>query len=322
MAGLNNNTAEVPPACAAEINFSAMAAAQPRCGDTQAAMRSSSLQVVNQQVAGTSMWCYISTGKARPLVPACHTRQVFAAIHVMAHPGIRASRRLISHRFLWKAGRSILCRKLGIIHTTTTAYHPQSNGLVERAHHQLKEGLKTRLASHEWPAHLPWVLLDMRTSPKDDSAISSAELVYGAPLVLPGEFVDAAEPPAADFLEHVWPGPVSIPTRPIRRPPQETNQLLQQAKWVYSKRGGTLPPLTLPYAGPYAVAEAGEKTFEVLVGGQRQRVSVDRLKPLTGPAPVMVAPPAHRGRPPKERTAAVVATTRTYAEVVAGGGSL
>jgi hypothetical protein len=38
---------------------------------------------------------------------------------------------------------------------------PQSNGLVERAHCQLKEGLKTRLASHEWPAHLPWVLLGM-----------------------------------------------------------------------------------------------------------------------------------------------------------------
>ncbi len=134
---------------------------------------------------------------------------------------------------------SILCRKLGITHTTTTAYHPQSNGLVERAHRQLKEGLETRLASHEWPAHLPWVLLGMRTSPKDDSAISSAELVYGAPLVLPGEFLDAAEPPTADFLEHVQPGPVSIPTRPIRRPPQETNQLLQQAKWVYIRRGGS-----------------------------------------------------------------------------------
>ncbi len=131
--------------------------------------------------------------------------------------------------------------------------------------------MKTRLASHEWPAHLPWVLLGMRSSPKDDSAISSAELVYGAPLVLPGEFVDAAEPPATDFLEHMRPSPVSIPTRPIRSPPQETNQLLQQAKWVYIRRGGTLPPLT----PPYAVAEAGEKTFEVLVGGQRQRISVD-----------------------------------------------
>ncbi len=114
---------------------------------------------------------------------------------------------------------SILCRKLGIIHTTTTAYHPQSNGLVKRAHLQVKEGLKTRLASHEWPAYLPWVLLGMRTLPKDDSAISSAELVYGAPLVLPGEFVDAAKPSAADFLEHVRPGLVSIPTRPICRPP-------------------------------------------------------------------------------------------------------
>jgi hypothetical protein len=48
LAGLNSLTAEVPPACAAEINFSAMAAAQPRCGDTQAAKRSTSLQVVNQ----------------------------------------------------------------------------------------------------------------------------------------------------------------------------------------------------------------------------------------------------------------------------------
>jgi hypothetical protein len=110
------------------------------------------------------------------------------------------------------------------------------------------------------------------------------------------------------------PGPVSIPTRPIRSPPQETNQLLQQAKWVYIRRGGTLPPLTPPYAGPYAVAEAGEKTFEVLVGGQRQRISVDRLKPHTGPAPVTASPPARRGRPPKERTAVVAATNRTYAE--------
>jgi hypothetical protein len=73
-----------------------------------------------------------------------------------------------------------------------------------------KEGLKTRLASHEWPAYLPWVLLGMRTTPKDVSAISSAELVYGTPLVLPGEFLDAAELPAADFLEHVQPGPFAI----------------------------------------------------------------------------------------------------------------
>jgi hypothetical protein len=91
---------------------------------------------------------------------------------------------------------------------------------------------------------------------------------------------------------------------------------------VYIRRGRTLRPLTPPYGGPYAVAEAGAKTFEVMVGGQRQRVSVDRLKPHTGPAPVTAAPPARRGWPPKEQAAVVVATTRIYAEVIAGGGSL
>jgi hypothetical protein len=48
LAGLNSLTDQVPPACAAEINFLAMAVAQPCCGDTQAAKRSTSLQVVNQ----------------------------------------------------------------------------------------------------------------------------------------------------------------------------------------------------------------------------------------------------------------------------------
>jgi len=112
---------------------------------------------------------------------------------------------------------------------------------------------------------------------------SSAELVYGTPLVLPGEFVDAAEPPAAEppaaeppapeppaanFLEHLRPDPSFIPTRPIRQPQQEANKQLQQARWVYIRRCGATPLLTPLYAGPYEVAEAGVKTFEVLVGGQ------------------------------------------------------
>ncbi len=64
----------------------------------------------------------------------------------------------------------------------------------------------------------------------------------------------------------------------------------------------------------------GAKTFEVMVGRQRQRVSVDWLQPHTGSAPVTAAPPARR--PPKEQTAVVGATPPTYTEVVAGGGSL
>jgi hypothetical protein len=64
----------------------------------------------------------------------------------------------------------------------------------------------------------------MRTTPKDDRAISSTKLVYRTPLVLPGEFVDAAEPPAADFFEHMQPGPSFISTRPIWQSEQEANR--------------------------------------------------------------------------------------------------
>jgi transposase InsO family protein len=41
---------------------------------------------------------------------------------------------------------SLVCRRLGIQHNMTTAYHPQANGMVERAHRQLKDALRARLA--------------------------------------------------------------------------------------------------------------------------------------------------------------------------------
>jgi hypothetical protein len=45
------------------------------------------------------------------------------------------------------------------------------------------------------------VLLGLRSAPKEDSGVSVAELVYGAALVLPVEFLSTAEPPATDFLK-------------------------------------------------------------------------------------------------------------------------
>jgi transposase InsO family protein len=40
-----------------------------------------------------------------------------------------------------------LCDVIGTQHNTTTAYHPQSNGMVERAHRRLKDALKARMAA-------------------------------------------------------------------------------------------------------------------------------------------------------------------------------
>lgn len=60
---------------------------------------------------------------------------------------------------------------------------------MERFHGQLMAALKVRLSGLDWMDELPWVLLGIRTAPKEDSASSSVELFYGSPLTLPGEIV-------------------------------------------------------------------------------------------------------------------------------------
>ncbi len=181
----------------------------------------------------------------------------------------------------------------------TTAYHPQFHSMVERTHGQLKAALRARLAGSRWPEHLPWVLLGLRTVPKEDSGVSAAELVYGAALALPVKFFSTAEPPAAEFLEKLQ--QVEIPaTRPlsyaeaVAKPPAA----LLQASHVYVRRSGTLPPLAPLYVGPYEVLERVDKFLWLAVGGHEETVSIDRLKPHLGVRPFSAALPAAGGRPP------------------------
>ncbi len=88
---------------------------------------------------------------------------------------------------LWKAFTGLL----GTKHLRTTAYHPMSNGLVERLHRMLKASIK----SYPHPDHcmeaLPLTLLGIRSSLKEDIGCTS-ELVYGTTLRLPGEFFVSA----------------------------------------------------------------------------------------------------------------------------------
>ena len=77
---------------------------------------------------------------------------------------------------------------LGSDHFTTTAYHPASNGLVERFHRQLKAAI-TAVGNIHWSESLPLILLGIRNTIKEDIASTAAELVFGTPLRLPGEMI-------------------------------------------------------------------------------------------------------------------------------------
>jgi hypothetical protein len=274
----------------AAVDFLEMAVCQRSCPETAAA-KDSSLRLQLLHLRDSRLLCDVSAGRVRPLVPAALSRQVFNQLHGIAHPGVRATRRLIAANFVWPAmatnvavwcrdcvacnrakitrhvqapvqqmevprrrfshnhvnlvgplpvskdgfshlftvvdrstrwpeaiplpatstedcvealisewvarfsvpadimsDRGVqfssgvwagLCQRLGISHHSTTAYHPQSNGMVERFHRQLKDALRARLQGQGWVSQLPWVLLGLRAMPKEKTNISSAEMVYG-----------------------------------------------------------------------------------------------------------------------------------------------
>ena len=200
-----------------------------------------------------------------------------------------------------------LCRKLGMSHKLTTAYHPQANGLVERMHRQLKESLRARGCGAAWADHLPWVMLGLRAAPKEASNISSAEAVYGMELRLPGQ-LDYSSPPSQPPPSQPPPSqpqpPPDLPQPPIipvrKRSYAEAARghpsLLEDAAFVYVRRGQKSSTLDSAYTGPFEVLERTAKVYRLRVGNTVESVSADRLKPHTGSTPSPDQPP-HRGRP-------------------------
>jgi transposase InsO family protein len=193
---------------------------------------------------------------------------------------------------IWDA----LCQQLGIQHQPTTAFHPQANGMVERCHRRLKDALRACLVGPDWPLHLPWVLMGLRAAPTEDTGVSAAEVVFGALLVLPGQILDTEELPLADFISKMRQSGPPPPSRPLSYAQMAAKPAaaLLSAAFVYVRKGGTVPPLSLLYRGPYKVLASGPNVFRLQVG---ETVSIDRLKPHQGAAPVQLAQPPSRGLP-------------------------
>ena len=180
--------------------------------------------------------------------------------------------------------------------------------MIERFHRTLKTALKARLTGPNWVEELPWLLLGLRTTPKEDLGYSSTELVYGEPLTIPGELVPPKPAKSIDNLLLNFrlniplyaPRPASHHTsaRPYVSPS------FLAAKHVYIQRHDTKGPLQRPYSGPYAVLTPADKTFLIDIGGRAERISVDRIKPAFFDPfqTVILAKPPPCGRPPAKQS--------------------
>ncbi len=199
-----------------------------------------------------------------------------------------------------------LCKLLDIKHTPTTAYHPQSNGIVERFHRRLKDALRARTANTDWFIHLPLVMLGIRSAWRPDSEYSPAEAVYGTQPLLPGQFLTAEDPPPPSFLsdlQQLLANRTAPPTAHHNTPaPLQLPEDLLLARHVLVRKDGHVPPLAADYDGPFLVLEWSLRTFKLQIGNKEENVSTLRLKACFSPPDVQVSQPPKRGRPPKIAT--------------------
>lgn len=180
-----------------------------------------------------------------------------------------------------------LTSMVGARHFRTTAYHPASNGMIERLHRQLKSAIMCHSSTSTWTEALPLILLGIRSALKEDLQTTPAELVYGETLRLPGQFLSPQDDfNVADITEYatrlrshmanLTPRPASWHSSAS---PFYIPKSLETCSHVFLRIDRVRHSLEPPYEGPYKVIKRQAKFYTVDIKGKQNTVSIDRLKP-------------------------------------------
>ncbi|GFT77528.1 pol polyprotein [Nephila pilipes] len=209
------------------------------------------LKKVKLPNSDVELYCDFSTNTARPYIPEKFRKICFDCIHNFAHPAIKTTYKLTT-----RGGTN-----------THPAYHPQSNGLTEEFHRPLKAAIMCH-ATDKWTEVLPTILLSLRASLKENIGYTSAELVYGKTLRLPGEFFDytqANSDPAqlGEQLRHYM---QQLKPKPIVSHAKQAvfvHKDLKARTHVFVRRDSVRRSLQAPYDEPFLVLKRSDKRFKV-----------------------------------------------------------
>ncbi|GFW22766.1 retrovirus-related Pol polyprotein from transposon 412 [Trichonephila clavipes] len=183
--------------------------------------------------------------------------------------------------------RSELFKNIGVICgfkvCTTTSYHPQCNGKIERIHRTLKAAIRAH-NSVKWTQTLPTVLLGLRSALRNDTNYTIAQMVYGQTIRLPGEFYEKPKNvlDLDKFAEELQKQMDQLQPLKTRRQPSQKHFVhkdLHNSSHVFIRVDRVKKALEPPYDGPFPVAKRYDKYFTVKIKGKDIIISVDRLKP-------------------------------------------
>ena len=184
--------------------------------------------------------------------------------------------------------------RFGITRMRTTAYHPQTNGALERAHGTLKNSLRCLINQfYDWEDRLPLALFAMRTALFDND-LSPSLVLYGEQINVPGAFLEADpmlfESDMSNFMSEL-----ALRMQEIRAIILET-QTLENTKnsndvntdpnipifkhsYAYLRDPIKRSSLEPKWLGPFKVLSSQGTVVRLNIDGAERNVNVDRLKP-------------------------------------------
>ena len=121
-----------PPA----VDYAVLAAAQQTDEELKTLLQGpTALNLQSHNIPGSDrkLWCDVSCGPARPVIPEKFRRQVFLHFHNLSHPGANASHDVIRRRVVWKgmakdikqcARECIPCQQAKVQRHTRPPLHP------------------------------------------------------------------------------------------------------------------------------------------------------------------------------------------------------
>jgi len=192
------------------------------------------------------------------------------------------------------------CKLLKIEKIQTSAYHPESNGALERSHRTLAEYLGHYINSDQidWDEWLPYAMFTYNTTPHS-AGFTPFELTYGHQAILPTALTKPPKPTYSydDYVQE------------LRERLRATNQLAKdrlkeekfKAKLQYDRsdnekifkvgdtvllhdetvRRGRSKKLESQWVGPYTItAKLSDVNYEIKGGRKTIRVHANRIKPF------------------------------------------